>query len=98
MMRLKIIHLRWAGHVKRLPDHRIPQLLMHGVLEEGSRQTRRPRLRFKDAMKRDLKDISIIPESWTLLSKEQPNWRSRLHDGRCSDTTVNLQKLHDQAE
>ena len=94
--RLKFIRLRWAGHVNRMPNHRIPRLLMHGVLEEGSRQTGRPRLRFKDVMKRDLKDFSITPESWTLLSKDRPNWRSRLHGGRRIDTAANLQKLHEK--
>ena len=52
---------------------------------------------FKDVMKRDLKDFSITPESWTLLSKDRPNWRSRLHGGRRIDTTANLQKLREKA-
>ena len=94
--RLKFIRLRWAGHVNHIANHRIPLLLLHGVLEEGSRQTRRPRLRFKDVMKRDLKDFSITPESWTLIYKDWSNWRSRLHGGCCSNTTSNLQKLHEK--
>ena len=71
-------------------------MLTHGVLEEDSRQTRRPQLRFKDVIKRDLTDFSITPESWTLLSKDRSSWSSRLHGGRRSDTTSNIQKLHEK--
>ena len=91
--RLKFFRLRWAGHVNRMPCDRIPRLLLHGVLEEGTRQTGRPRLRFKDVLKRDLKDFNIEPESWTTLSKERPSWRSSLHAGRLHDTKANLDKL-----
>ena len=87
--RLKFFRLRWAGHVNRMPKQRIPRLLLHGVLQEGTRQTGRPRLRFKDVIKRDLKDFDIEPESWTSLSNDRDNWRANLHDGRTKDTERN---------
>ena len=91
--RLKFFCLRWAGQVNRMPQHRIPRLLLHGVLEEGTRQTGRPRLRFKDVIKRDLKDFNIEPEAWTSISRDRVNWRSKLHAGRLDDTALNIEKL-----
>ena len=46
--------LRWAGHVNRMPSYRIPRLVLHRVLANGIRCKRRPRLRFKDVIKRDI--------------------------------------------
>jgi len=94
--RLKFFRLRWAGHVNRMPQRRIPRLLLHGVLEEGTRHTGRPRLKFKDVIKRDLKDFDIEPVAWTSLSRDRASWRSKLHAGRLHDTTANLEKLQER--
>ena len=55
--------LRWLGHVKRMDPGRIPKDILYGELAEGTRQTGRPHLRFKDICKRDLKIASIDPNS-----------------------------------
>ena len=91
--RLKFFRLRWAGHVNRMPKHRITRFLLHGVLEERTRPTGRPRLRFKNVVKRDLKDISVEPVAWTSLSKYRASWRSRLQAGSLHDTASNPEKL-----
>ena len=91
--RLKFIRLRWAGHVDRMPIDRIPHMLLHGVLESGTRKTGRPCLRYKDVLKRDLKDFAIKPESWTTASKDRVPWRTKLHAGRQTDTRKTLEKL-----
>ncbi|XP_067947345.1 uncharacterized protein [Watersipora subatra] len=91
--RLKFIRLRWAGHVNRMPSMKIPHMIIHGVLENGTHQTGRPRLRFKDVLKRDLKDFSMQPETWTSASRDRPNWRSSLHDGCKADAQKTLEKL-----
>lgn len=91
--RLKFIRLRWAGHVHRMPAHRIPRAIMHGVLKAGYRQTGRPKLRYKDVLKRDLRDFGIKPESWTNICLQRDKWRSNLHDGRQLDHTKNIEKL-----
>ena len=94
--RLKFYRLRWAGHVNRMSQHRIPCLLLHGVLEMGTRQKGRPRLRFKDVLKRGLKDFGVEPLSWTSLSRDRPSWRSKLHAGRLRDTSNNLTKPREE--
>jgi len=91
--RLKYIRLRWAGHVNRMPSHRIPHMLLHGVLAQGTRHIGRPRLRFKDVLKRDLRDFDIRPESWTTLSQDRVTWRSNLHRGSAFDTEKTLDSL-----
>ena len=52
-------NLRWAGHVDRLPNTRIPKQVLYSQLVEGSRGIGRPWLRFKDIIKRNLKDKDI---------------------------------------
>ena len=91
--RLKYIRLRWAGHVNRMPSHRIPHMLLHSVLAQGTRHIGRPRLRFKDVLKRDLRDFDIRPESWTTLSQDRVTWRSNLLRGSAFDTEKMLDTL-----
>jgi len=94
--RLKFIRLRWAGQVNRMPPSRIPHSILHGVLEEGTRHIGRPKLRFKDVLKRDLVDFGIQPESWTVASRNRDQWRAQLHKGRQLDHANNLLKLRER--
>ena len=43
--------LRWAGHVHRMDDKRLPKILLYSELKEGSRSTGGQRLRYKDVLK-----------------------------------------------
>lgn len=47
--------------------------LLYSVLEKGTCQTGRPRLRFKDVIKRDLKDFVIEPGIWTIFVDRVPS-------------------------
>ena len=53
---LKKSQLRWAGHVHRMADTRIPKQLLYGELACGSRKRGRPKLRYKDTLKASMKD------------------------------------------
>ena len=51
--------MRWISHVRRVDDGRIPKGIMFGKLKEGKRKRGRPKLRYKDVVKRDLGRIAV---------------------------------------
>ena len=51
--------LRWAGHVWRMGDERIPKQLLYGELWEGERHREGQRNRFKDTLKHNMKQCGI---------------------------------------
>ena len=70
--------LGWLGHVRRMEDGRIPKDILYGELALGGRTTRRPRLRYKDVSKRDMKAVDIETMSWEGLAADRTEWRSAL--------------------
>lgn len=70
--------LRWLGHVHRMENNRLPRQLLYSQLSEGLRNRGRPKLRFKDAMKRNMKARNIEPCSWQQIAEDRPIWRSRI--------------------
>ena len=90
---LKFNRLRWTGHAHRMSRTRLPHKLLHSVLKEGTRPIGRPRLRYKDVLKRDLRDFNIDPTSWTSACSDRVSWRSNLHEGAKCDQAANLEKL-----
>jgi len=73
--------------------HRIPHIMLYGVLSEGARQTGSPYLRFKDVLKQDFKDFHINPSSLTTLSYDRAEWRQNLHTGQTFDSDNNIKSL-----
>ena len=51
--------LRWAGHVIRMSDDRIPNVLMYSQLDSGKRDVGRPWLRYKDKLKSNLTAVNV---------------------------------------
>ena len=56
--------LRWAGHIVRMDDSRIPKALFYGQQKGCSRRVGHPRLRYKATLKGNLIDCGIGPNSW----------------------------------
>ena len=44
--------LRWAGHVSRMEDHRLPKIVLYGELSTGHRDRGAPKKRYKDSLKK----------------------------------------------
>ena len=69
-------NLRWTGHLMRMSPDKLPKQVLYSQLYSGQRKRGRPRLRFKDTIKRNLKlrDIKIV--SWTSVSQQRVKWRA----------------------
>jgi len=73
--------LRWAGHLTRMPDQRIPKRLLYGELNQGKRSLGGQRKRFKDTLKVSLKAFNIAPDHWEEAAQDRTYWRSSVHKG-----------------
>jgi len=78
---LKRVQLRWAGHLTRMPEHRLPKAIFYSELAVGRRNVGAPKKRYKDTLKQSLKDCSIDVNSWETLSLDRPNWRAAVTKG-----------------
>jgi len=72
---------RWAGHVVRMSDERIPKQLLYGQLSEGKRAPGRPKKRFKDCLKDSLNSLDIPRETLESLAANKSEWRSAIYAG-----------------
>ena len=73
--------LRWVGHLGRMEDYRIPKAFLFGQLEEGKRSVGRPKLRYKDTVKYNLKECGICPDAWEKITQERTTWRCVYSEG-----------------
>jgi len=73
--------LRWAGHVARMPDERLPKRLFYGELQHGHRSHGGQKKRFKDTLKASLKAFAINPDTWEQSAMDRATWRSSIHKG-----------------
>ena len=53
------VQLRWAGHVSRMEDVRMPKAVFFSHLQEGKRDRGAARKRYKDQLKRQLARAGI---------------------------------------
>jgi hypothetical protein len=51
---MKIVRLRWAGHVIRMIDSEMPKRIMNYNVE-GKRRVGRPKARWSDAVEKDMR-------------------------------------------
>ena len=58
---------------------RIPKDILYGELAVGKRSCGRPKLRYKDVCKRDMKALEIDPENWEDIAADRSSWRCLLH-------------------
>ena len=56
-------NLRWTGHLMKMSPDRLPKQVLYSQLSSGRRKSGRPRLRFKDTIKRNLKMRAIKIDS-----------------------------------
>ena len=84
--------LRWAGHVVRMNDDRLPKQLFYGELASGKRPRHKPKKRFKDCLKNTMKDLDINHEIWEETARNRAAWRTEVKKGCKSLCTKRTQR------
>ena len=72
------IQLRWAGHVARMEDHRLPKIILYSEISSGLRNRGAPKKRYKDTLKTSLGACNISHLEWTTLAEDRGTWRSTI--------------------
>jgi hypothetical protein len=67
--------MRWAGHVARMVEGRVVYRVLVGR-PEGKRPLGRPRSRWEDNIKMDLREIRIDGANWIRLAQDRVQWRA----------------------
>ena len=78
--------LQWAGHVERMADDRLLKRAAE-LREQGRRRRGRPRLRWEDCVKRDVKKAGE-EEDWKKKTRDREGWK------RLSDEAVKSCRQH----
>ena len=61
-----------------MEDSRLPKDIHYGEFYNAPRRTGRPKLRYKDVVKRDMAGFHISPQSWETLAADRNRWRASL--------------------
>ena len=65
--------LRWAGHVARMEQFRSAYRVLVGK-PESKRPLGRPRRRWEDNIKMDLREVGCDPRDWIALAENRDQW------------------------
>jgi hypothetical protein len=71
---IKLRKIRWAGHVARMGEWRGVYRVLVGR-PESKRALRRPRRRWEDNIKMDLRAIGFDGANWIQLAQDRVQWR-----------------------
>jgi hypothetical protein len=72
---IKARRMRWAGHVARMREVRGAYNILVGR-PEGRRPLGRPRCRWEDNIKMDLREIVFGDVDWINLAQDRDRWRA----------------------
>jgi hypothetical protein len=72
---VKSMRMRWAGHVARMGEERKVYKVLVGK-SDGKRLLGRPRSRWEDGVRMNLRDIGLGDVDWILLSQDRGRWRA----------------------
>ena len=72
---VKSRRMRWAGHVTRMGEGRGVHRVLVGK-PEGKRPLGRPRRRWDDNIKMDLREVGGGCEDWMELAQDRDRWRA----------------------
>jgi hypothetical protein len=72
---IKSRRMRWARHVTRMGEGKGAYRVLVGR-PEGKRPLERPRRRWEDNIRMDLREIGIDGENWIRLAQDSVQWRA----------------------
>jgi hypothetical protein len=72
---IKSGRMRWAGHVARMGEERNVYRVWVGM-PEGKRPLERPRRRWEDGIKMDLREIGCRGVEWIHPAQDRDRWRA----------------------
>ena len=72
---IKSRRMRWAGHVARMEEGRVVHKVLVGK-PEGKRPLGRPRRRWKDNIKVNLKEVGRGCGDWVELAQDRGRWQA----------------------
>ena len=93
---LKKTQLRWAGHVARMKDDRLPKRLFFGELAKGKRNHGVQKKRYKDTLKASLKQLHLNPATWETEAQQRSAWRCTIHNATKVFEGERVQKATDK--
>jgi hypothetical protein len=80
---IKSRRMRWVAHVARMGEGRVVYRVLVGR-PEGKRPLGRPRRRWEDSIKMNLREIGIDEANWIRLAQDRVQWRAFVN------TVINL--------
>jgi transcription termination factor 2 len=75
---IKSRRMRWAGHVARMGETRNTYRILVGK-PEGKRPLGRPKRRWVDNIKMDLREIGWYGMDWIDLAEDRNQWRAHVN-------------------
>jgi hypothetical protein len=72
---IKVRRIRWAGHVASMGEVRGAYNILFGR-PEGRRPVGRPRRRWEDNIKMDLREIWFVGVDWIHWAQDRDRWRA----------------------
>jgi hypothetical protein len=75
---IKARRMRWAGHVARMVEVKGAYNILVGR-PEGSRPLGRPRRRWEDNIKMDLREIGFGDVDWIHWAQDRDRWRANFY-------------------
>ncbi len=84
---------RYLGHVELMDKTRLPYIaLHHGEVPEGSRPKDAPRMNFRRAVKKDIKEFGINLGSWIDLARGRVEWCRAVDKGKVANMSEWLEE------
>ena len=82
---VRLSRLRYFGHVLRMDDSRLPNIVVHGEINKGLRSVGRPKINYRSCIKEDLKKFDLWNDcqqfSLHEIISNRKKWRNSIIKG-----------------